>query len=102
MFFQFYLLYWRFRIFFYKLLPFERKLKIGDRVKIRKDLIEDKKYGNIFCRSHHLKFSGNYCHISEIEISEYGRFYILRESNNQHRWSRSMFESKIKYYPEIF
>lgn len=66
------------------------KYKIGDKVRVRKDLIVDKEYGRDFFVSEMNFLKGKTVIISDIE---YG-FYKIIEDSGKWNWTDEMFSGK--------
>jgi hypothetical protein len=70
------------------------KYKVGDKVKVRNDLVVDKCYGNgCWFRSDMARYKGQVVTISKVEDD----FYIIKEDRCCWSWADEMFE-KSDYY----
>lgn len=69
------------------------KYKVGDRVRVRRDLVVDKRYGGINCLQVHKKECGKIFTIGAIEDCDY------QLNNNLYWWSEKMLEEvdEMKY-----
>ena len=67
------------------------KYKIGDRVLVRSDLEEGKKYGDEVVMSDMLYFKGK---IVTIEHVDYPNHYRIKEDPDQWHWTDEMFSGK--------
>lgn len=65
------------------------KYKIGDKVRVRKDLVVDRVYGNNVFVSQMQKYSGKTMTIGSIENNN---FYILKGDSDEWYWTDEMFE----------
>lgn len=66
------------------------KFKVGDKVKVRKDLVADKFYGNVRCNSSMAKMGGEVLTIRRI-VSDYYKF-----EENTFAWTDEMLEPAEK------
>lgn len=71
------------------------KYKIGDKVKIREDLVIDKEYGNQFFVNFMEEYKGKIVTIKNIVKNNNKEFYILDEYG--WNWTDEMLEDIIKY-----
>lgn len=67
------------------------KYKIGDKVLVRSDLEEDKKYGNEVVISDMLSFRGKIVTIKHVDHPD---CYRIKEDSNQWHWTDEMFSGK--------
>ena len=85
--------------------------KIGDKVRIRTDLVLDKKYGNITFSADMYNFKGKEVTIADVDTRSPITYYIKEEGNKDvwNYWTSEMFEDntcnftveKIGYYGNI-
>lgn len=70
------------------------KYKVGDKVKIREDLIESEWYGCEYFSCYMKNFLGKVCTISDV----YKDAYILKEDEEtwKWRWTDEMIEGRIE------
>lgn len=64
------------------------KYKVGDKVRVRTDLIEDKIYGAEKFILSMFKFKGKICTIKEI----YDKYYLFEEDDDEWYWTDEMLE----------
>ena len=67
------------------------KYKVGDKVRVREDLIVDQWYGEDTFTSGMVSFKGKIVTISNIESG----FYILKEDSSRWNWADEMFSEKV-------
>ena len=67
------------------------KYKVGDKVRVREDLIVDQWYGEDVFASGMVSFKGKIVTISNIESG----FYILKEDSSRWSWTDEMFSEKV-------
>jgi len=68
------------------------KYKVGDRVRVRRDLVVDKRYGNDIFISNMKKYSGKIMTISYIFPFPMGCKYELKEDADHYGWTDEMLE----------
>ena len=67
------------------------KYKVGDKVRVREDLIVDQWYGEDTFASGMVSFKGKIVTISNIESG----FYILKEDSSRWSWTDEMFSGRV-------
>ena len=68
------------------------KYKVGDKVKVRSDLVEDSVYGDNDVVSEMLKFLGNIMTIKQVDE----QCYYLEEDDERWCWTDEMLEEGLK------
>ena len=71
----------------------KNKFKVGDKVKVRNDLIEYEKYGSNSFVDSMKKFKGETVTIAEINVGHFCNEYRIFEDNKRWNWTDEMFET---------
>lgn len=69
------------------------KYKVGDKVRIREDLVEEEDYGGAIIVDDMVNMSGDVVTIeSVVQISDKGFIYHIVEDSDKYDWTSAMFE----------
>ena len=72
------------------------KYKVGDKVRIRKDLKEDKRYGEYCADEEMEEMAGKIVTIEHVYEHVYEDVYEIKEDSNSNYWTDEMFEGYAK------